>query len=88
MAIAFLRDHDAADHRHEDVAQVADKAHERHDNAGCELRSPAGVIQFLVALLKFRDGLSFASEGLDDLVTGVHLLDVAVQLAKRPLLPS
>ena len=81
-----LRDHDAADHGHKDVANVAYKAHERHDNARNELGSPARIIQFLVALVKFSNGLPFAPKGFHDLVARVHFLDMAVELTKRSLL--
>ena len=63
------------------------KLHQRHDDAGDELRLPAGVVELLVDARRTRaiDSLLVA-ERLDDLVAGVHLLDVAVELAERSLL--
>ena len=43
-----IGDHDAADHGHKDIAEVADKTHQRHDHARSELRPPPCIIQILV----------------------------------------
>ncbi len=83
-----LSHQNAADYRDKHVADVADKAHERHNDARNELRSPASFVELLIAHGKFGNGLCLAPEGFDDLVTHIHLLDMAVEFSKRPLLPS
>ena len=82
------RHHDAADDADEDVAEVADEHRHRHDDAGDELRLPARFVELAVQRVEARDGLPLLPERLDDLVARVHLLDMAVELPERPLLPD
>ena len=77
----------AADHGDQHVVQVADEHHGRLDRAGDELRPEAGLVQPLVVLGEGPHRLVALAEHLDQRVPGVHLLDVAVELAGgRPLL--
>src|SRR5579885_2097534 len=82
-----LRYHDAADDTHEDVADVADEAHQWHDDSGDELRPPACIIVLRVQFIEMLHRLALVSEGLDDFVSGVHRLDMAIELTERALLP-
>ena len=73
------RDPQAADHGDGDVVEVADEVHGRLDDAGDELRPVARLVELLVLGVERVDGLALAAEHLDDVVAGVHLLDLAVE---------
>ena len=75
-----------ADDAHRDICDVADHVHQRLHQAGEELRLPVRVVHGAVhAVEALLDALSGAGDA-HDLMAGVHLLDVAVQLAEA-LLP-
>ncbi len=74
-------DPNATDDGDRDVVEVPDERGRRHDDSRDELRLEARVVELLVLLVELRDGLLLASEHLHDAVSGVHLLDVAVELA-------
>ena len=83
LAVGHL---DAADDADQDVVDVGDERHDRLDRARQELGPIARLEEPLVLLLEPVDRLLLAAERLDDGVAGVHLLDVAVELAGlRPL---
>ena len=73
----------AADHGDGDVVEVADQVHDRLDDPGDELRPVARVVEGRVLLVEGRDRLLLVAEDRDDVVPCVHLLDVAVQAARR-----
>ena len=77
-----------AHHAHHHVAEVAHEIHERHHQAGEELRLPAGLVEVRVVLLEATNRIGLAVVCLDDEVTGVHLLHVAVDVTQRHLLPG
>ncbi|MMZ59234.1 hypothetical protein D1872_212600 [compost metagenome] len=81
-------DENAADYRDEHISDVADKAHDRHDDAGNKLRLPAGLVQPAVDFIELLLRFALAAEHFNDLVPGVHFLDVTVQLAQLFLLPD
>ena len=69
------------DHGDDDVVEVPDEHHRRHDDAADELGPEARVVQRVVALGEEPVGLLLAPEHLDELVAGVGLLDHPVHLA-------
>ena len=69
----------AAEDADGDVVEVADEEHGGHDDARDELGLEAGLVELLVLVVEGGDGLRLPSEHLHDVVTGVHLLHVAVQ---------
>ena len=75
-------DLDAADHADRDVVEVGDERHHRLDRAGHELRLVARLVELFVLAVEGLDRLLLAPERLDDRVSGVHLLDVAVERAR------
>ena len=68
------------------VAQVADEVHDRHHQAGQELRFPGRAVERVVELVELFDALCLAVEGLHHDVAAVHFLDVAVDVAQVILL--
>ena len=74
--------------RHADchVAEVAHKGHQRHHQPGKELRFPRAGVQFVVDVVEGLFHHVFGVVGLDDVVTRVRLLDVAVDVAEVALL--
>ena len=75
-----------ADHRHEHVQQVADVAHDRHEDIREGVRVAGRLTQLIVQLVKLLLALVLVAEYLDDLLAVDHFLDVAVDLAERGLL--
>ena len=71
---------------HGDVAEVADEDHERHHEAGEELRFERALAQAAVDLVEGLLRGALAVVGLDDVVARVDLLDVAVHCAEVALL--
>src|SRR5579883_1104365 len=59
---------------------------ERHNHARHELRPPSRLIEFVIELFKLSDGLGLPPKGFHDLMAGIHLFHMAVELPKRPLL--
>ena len=72
---------EAADDGDDDVVEVPDEHHRRHDDAADELGAEAGVEQVVVLGPERRPHLVLAAEDLDQLVAGEGLLDDAVELA-------
>ncbi|CAH0285789.1 hypothetical protein SRABI26_04075 [Arthrobacter sp. Bi26] len=70
-----------ADDGDPDVAEVGDKLHDRHDHAGDELGTEAGLVEFLVALVEAGQHVGVAAEHADEVVAGEGFLDLAVELA-------
>ena len=81
-----LYHHDTANNSHKDVTNIANKAHQRHYNAGDKLRSPSCIIEPVIALVEFVNSIFFVSEGFHDLVARVHFLDMPVEFSQRTLL--
>ena len=77
-----VRHLDPADDGDRDVVDVGDERHRGLDHPGQELGSIAGLEQLLILQVEAFDGLALAAERLDDVVSGVHLLDVAVEPAR------
>ena len=76
----------AAGHGHGHITQVAHKVHDGLHHAGEELALPGGLEQDAVGLVKFGlDGLLLV-EGPDDVVPGVALLHLTVDVAQVLLL--
>ena len=72
----------AADDGDRDVVEVGRRTFMRRlDDPGDELRPVAGVVELVVLVVELLDRLLLVAEHLDDRVTGVHLLDVAVERA-------
>ena len=68
------------------VAGVAHERHERHHEAGEELRAPAGDKEAVVLLVELSHGLLGAVEDLNDVLTCEIFLDDAVHRAQHLLL--
>ncbi len=69
-----------------DVAQVADKRHQRHHQPRQELRFPGRFVERDVGFVEPGDTLGLAVERLHHDVPAIHLLDVAVDVAQVVLL--
>ncbi len=69
-----------------DITQVADKVHDREQQAGQELRFPGRVEQGSIDLVKLFDALGLAVEGLHHHMSAVHFFDVTVDMPKVILL--
>ena len=77
---------EAAQHRHRHVAGVAHEVHDRHHEAGEELRLPASLVEALVVPAKALDGASLLAERPHHRLAGERLLHLAVDGAKHGLL--
>ena len=75
--------HQATDHGDQDVVDVPDEEVDRHDDARDELGAEGGVVQLLVLRVERGLHLTTPAEHLHQVVAGVGLLDLAVQLAGR-----
>ena len=64
----------------DDVVEVPDEHHRRHDDAADELGAEGRVVQLVVLLLELRLRLPLTPEHLDQAVAGEGLLDDAVEL--------
>ena len=75
-----------ADDAHGDIAQVADKAHQRHEHSAEKLRLPGAVVKIIVYAVKLFFRLRGCAVGSYDVVAGIHFLNVAVHIAEILLL--
>ncbi|MNZ68137.1 hypothetical protein D3C78_863980 [compost metagenome] len=73
-----FRNQNTADNRNQNIANVPDEAHNRHNDTGNKLRSPAGIIQLAVNIIELFKGLLLPSEYFYNLMTCVHFLDMSV----------
>ena len=75
-----------AEHAHGNIREVADHVHERLHHTGEELRAPVCVIDRRVQAVEVVEDLIDRAADAHDLMAGIHLLDIAVELAEA-LLP-
>ena len=75
-----------AEHAHGNIREVADHVHERLHHTGEELRAPVCVIDRRVQAVEVVEDLIDCAADAHDLMAGIHLLDIAVELAEA-LLP-
>ena len=76
----------AAEHDHAHVAELADKRRHRRHEPGQELALPRRAVEPRVDGVKLLLCRALAVEGADDVVPGVSLLDLAVDIAEVFLL--
>ena len=70
------------------VAQVGNQGHQGHHEARDELRGPGRPVELGIVALEGLDAALLGIEGLDDQVSAVHFLDVAVDPGQgRPAAP-
>lgn len=77
-----------ADNGHGNTAEVGDKVHNRHHQAGQKLTFPGRFIEFAVGAVKFLRYRFLAVEHLDDVVARVDLLHLPIDVAEVFLLGS
>ena len=70
----------------DDIAQVADKVHDGHHQAGEELGFPGRIIQYIVEPVELLDALRLAVEGFHHHVAAIHFFDMAVDMPQIVLL--
>src|SRR6266496_2971292 len=80
------RDHDATDDAHKDKTKVANRVHERHDDARNELGPPSLLVELFVQIIEVGNRFALVPECFDDLMARIHFLYMAVQISKRLLL--
>ena len=83
-----LHGHITAQRRHDGVVDVGDAHHRRDHGSGVSLGAGTSLAQGFVFLLEAAQVFPFVVKDLDHLLTGGHLLDVAVQVAQMGLLLS
>ena len=76
----------AADDRDQNVQQVADVHHDRHEDVCEGIRARSILAQLIVERIELLLALFLVAEHLDDLLAVDHLLDIAVDPAERLLL--
>ena len=75
-----------ADNRHQNVQQVADVHHDRHEDVCEGIRACSVLAQLIVERIELLLALFLVAEHLDDLLAVDHFLDIAVDPAERLLL--
>ena len=78
-----------ARHADQDIANIINKAQQRHDRAGDKLRPSADEIQFVVDIVKLFNRVFLVPKDLDDIMARIHLFNMAVQFTHViPLAPE
>ena len=75
------RNPQSAEHGDDDVVEVPDEHHRRHDDAADELRPEGSLVEVVVLDLEGLLRLLLTAEDLDEAVPGEGLLDDSVELA-------
>ena len=75
-----------ADDAHGDIAEAADKAHQRHEHSAEKLRLPRTVVKIIVYAVELFFRLRRCAVGSYDVVARIHFLNVAVHIAEILLL--
>ena len=76
----------AADYRDQNIQQITDVAHDRHQDVRKGVCIAGRLTQLIIQRVELLPALVLVAEHLDDLLTVYHLLDIAVDLAERGLL--
>ena len=73
---------DGTEHTDSDIGDIADDIHQRLHHAGKKLRFPVGVVNGGIELIELCADFAPGTADAHDLMAGVHLLHIAVQLAQ------
>ena len=73
-----MRNGDSAGDRNENIADVFDQVHKRHDQSGDELGFPGSLIIAFVFFLKLLDHVVFFIKRLQNRVSGIVFFNLVV----------